>query len=160
MATCRTDAISLVEALEADAVVDYTQPESNRLIKEEGPLVYKITFALHIHSITSTCHYRYDIILNTSGQQGTPHLDCLKEWSFARYVTTTSPMLKNTDQYGILAGTAKNALDLLIPNIEGVLKRGATVRWGFFAPSQTGLSQITQLVQAGKVRNDDLYLYT
>ncbi|KAF4522529.1 hypothetical protein B566_EDAN009976 [Ephemera danica] len=129
-ATCRTDAVTLVESLGADTAVDYTQPEANRLIKEEGP---------------------YDIILNASGLQGTPHLDCMKEWSLARYVTITSPLLKNTDQYGLIAGTVKSALDLLMPNIEGVYKRGATVRWGFFVPSQLGLSQITELVQAGKI---------
>jgi hypothetical protein len=38
--TCSTDAEPLLESLGADVVIDYTKPDSEKQIKEEGPLVY------------------------------------------------------------------------------------------------------------------------
>lgn len=90
--------------------------------------------------------------MNTSGKAGTPHISCLKEWRLARYVTVSPPLLRNTDQFGLLAGGIKSALDLLTPNLQEMSAKGATVRWAFFVPSKQGLKQVTELTRSGKVR--------
>jgi hypothetical protein len=55
----------------------------------------------------------------------------------------------------LLAGGIKSAFDLITPNIQGISAKGATVCWGFFAPSKLGLKQITELTRAGRVSFDN-----
>jgi reticulon-4-interacting protein 1, mitochondrial len=95
---------------------------------------------------------RFDVILNASGQPDNPHLDCLKEWRMARYITLSPPWLKNTDTYGIPLGTIKSALDIAFQNVHLVRSKGAGVQWGFFTPSKKGLQQISDLVSRDKIR--------
>nr|CAD7401812.1 unnamed protein product [Timema poppensis] len=134
VATCSTDATSLVESLGANTVIDYTHPDSHRHIREEG---------------------KYDIILDTAGigsSEGPSYADCLKDWSLSKYITLTSPLLQNVDNHGPVAGMVKNALDLIVPNIRtGLVSGSSTVRWGFFLPTPQSLSEITELTEQGKI---------
>lgn len=82
-------------------------------------------------------------------------MDCAKfgyenlppSWKFKKFVTLNSPLMLNTDKYGVLPGLAASARDLLLPRITA----GKNVRWGFFLPSGDGFKCIDGLVKDGKV---------
>lgn len=62
-------------------------------------------------------------------------------------------MVKNFDEYGMLAGVAKNAADLTLVNINsGLLQKTSSICWGFFFPLECALTEITQDVAKGRVR--------
>lgn len=98
---------------------------------------------------------RYDIILDAAGLSETEfpaYLSLLKDWRLAKYITLRSPVLRNTDQMGLVGGMLRNAADLVIPNLTtGALLRGASLRWGYFAPINTGVREISRLAENGQV---------
>lgn len=132
--TCRSDAISLLESFGADCVIDYTHPDAEKQIREEG---------------------KYDIILDAAGlgaDAGPNYADCLKDWNLSKYITLRSPMLRNVDEYGVVLGMMKNTVDLIVTNVKtGVTSQCSTVRWGFFLPSSDAIKEITALVEQGKM---------
>lgn len=89
-------------------------------------------------------------MFNAAGKTDVEHIDTLKDWSFSKYITLTSPLLRNTNKYGLLGGMVKNAVDFVVPNIMS-LPKGASVRWAFFVPSKYGLQEITRLTESEKV---------
>ncbi|XP_066991829.2 reticulon-4-interacting protein 1 homolog, mitochondrial [Anabrus simplex] len=132
--TCRTDATPLLEALGADRVIDYTLPDHEQQIKEEG---------------------KYDIILDAAGigsDKGPNYAKYLKDFKLSKYITLKSPLLRNFDDYGIVGGMVKNAVDLIVPNIKtGTISTTSSVRWGFFFPAPGSIEEISSLVEQGKV---------
>ena len=127
VATCSSDAVSLVEKLGADAVIDYKLADADSRIIAEGP---------------------YNIILDCANQgpdeirsRGYPH---------CTYITLNSPLLKNIDQHGLIGGTVKNISELVKYNIPTADNK-SFVKWGFFAPSQTGMKILHELVESGEV---------
>ncbi|XP_014288761.1 reticulon-4-interacting protein 1 homolog, mitochondrial [Halyomorpha halys] len=133
VATCGTDAVSLVSNMSPDIVIDYQQKEAMREIELSG---------------------KYDIILDASGNVNyVSYVPYLKEWSNSKFITLKSPFLSNTDYYGLLGGLIKNASDLLKYNLSSnALAKGCTVRWGFFAPLGIGMTEIGQLVKTGQLK--------
>ncbi|XP_044751143.1 reticulon-4-interacting protein 1 homolog, mitochondrial-like [Coccinella septempunctata] len=125
-ATCATDAMSLVRSLGADDVFDYTQPD-------------------HIEKISTN---RYDIILDCAkfGIDRVPN-----EWKFGQYITLNSPLILNTDEYGLVGGLMKSTSSLLSQNIMK-LKDGKRVKWGFFIPSNSGFELIDRLAKNNQLR--------
>ncbi|KAG8281610.1 Reticulon-4-interacting protein 1, mitochondrial [Homalodisca vitripennis] len=132
--TCSTDAIPLVQSLGVQSVFDYTQPGVMEALGAGG---------------------KYDIILDAAGlpETGIPaYLTLLKEWRLAKYITLRSPMLRNTDQLGLVGGMLRNAADLVLPNLTtGALLRGASLRWGYFAPINAGVREISRLAESGQL---------
>lgn len=64
-------------------------------------------------------------------------------------------MLKNTDQLGLVGGMLRNAIDLVRPNVaSGAVMRGASLRWGYFAPISAGIREIAHLAQRREVITD------
>ncbi|KAG8237212.1 hypothetical protein J437_LFUL016049 [Ladona fulva] len=130
--TCSGDAIPLVESLGADAVIDYTDPNADILVLQEG---------------------KYDIILNAAGLRHPQHTKALKEQSLAKYITITSPLLRNADQHGIALGMARSAFDLISSNMNlrsaPFFLGGPSVRWGYFIPSSKAIEEITELAANG-----------
>lgn len=92
--------------------------------------------------------FRYDIILDCCNQG----IDAVraKGYSHNTYIGLNSPLLKNFDQYGLIAGSAKNIGDLIRYNAP-ILGNKSSVKWGFFTPSQTGINQIQKFVEKKKV---------
>lgn len=107
------------------------------LLRESKLLVFSF------YSIIQVC-FRYDIILDCAkfGYQNVP-----PSWKYNKFVTLNSPLMSNTDKYGVLAGLAVSARDLLLPRVT----TGKNVRWGFFVPSGDGLKFIDDLVKSEKV---------
>lgn len=108
--------------------------------------------------------YRYDLILDAAGipyENICNYTPLLK--SLSAFITLRSPILTNTDSYGMVAGMFKNAYDLIVPNLfsRAVLK-GSTIRWGVFMPLERGIKELARLVEEKKivVPLDNVYKFT
>ncbi|XP_054263827.1 reticulon-4-interacting protein 1 homolog, mitochondrial-like [Macrosteles quadrilineatus] len=134
VATCSTDAVPLVQSLGAQHVIDYTNPSALDAIKAAG---------------------KFDVILDAAGlpeDEFPKYLPLLKEWRLAKYITLRSPLLRNTDQLGLVGGMLRNAADLVVPNLTtGALLRGTSLRWGYFAPINAGVREISRLAESGQL---------
>ncbi|MBN3322938.1 RT4I1 protein, partial [Atractosteus spatula] len=129
--TCSQNAETLVRDLGADHVVDYTA----------GPVDSQLR-ALE----------RFDVILdNVGGDTEKWALSLLKPWSGAKYVTLVTPFLLNTDRLGVPNGMLQNGITIGRKALKNLCK-GVHYRWGFFAPSGPVLDEVSELVDAGKIR--------
>uniref|UniRef100_A0A023F1M1 Putative zinc-binding oxidoreductase n=1 Tax=Triatoma infestans TaxID=30076 RepID=A0A023F1M1_TRIIF len=130
--TCRTDAMPLLERLGADVIIDYTAADSMKNLERSGK--YDIIF----DCATNITHYTY--------------IPFLKDWSNSKYITLSSPLLSNTDKFGLMAGMVKNATEIVRSNIiSGAPTRGATIRWAYFLPLETGVNEIHALFTKKKI---------
>lgn len=126
VATCSSNAIPLVQSLGVDQTFDYADINFTNNIAEQG---------------------FYDIILDCAkfGYDKVP-----SEWRYNKFITLNSPLMNNTDNFGLLGGFAASAKDLLLANF-AKCPQGQSVRWGFFTPSQSGIQFIDKLVKNGKI---------
>lgn len=127
VATCSTDAVPIIQNLGVTKVIDYTSEESNTLLISESP---------------------YDIILDCAGR-GAAYATALP-WTYGSFVTFKSPMLKNFDAHGLIAGGFANVRDIVTNNLP-VLSGDGSVKWGFFWPSQSGIYYLKELAENGKL---------
>jgi len=99
--------------------------------------------------------FRYDLILDAAGisyENVGDYIPLLKGWSNASFITLRSPLLANTDSYGLVGGMFKNAVDLVIPNIlSGAVFKGSSIRWGTFVPLECGVKELAQLAEDKKI---------
>ncbi|XP_029155536.1 reticulon-4-interacting protein 1, mitochondrial isoform X2 [Nylanderia fulva] len=123
ISTCSSDAMDLLQSLGADIVIDYKQDDADSKIISEGP---------------------YDIILDCANR-GPEHVR-MKGYPHSTYIGLNSPLLKNTDQHGLVIGMAKNVQDFLKYNIPKAENKSC-VKWGFFIPSQSGINVLQKLVE-------------
>lgn len=83
---------------------------------------------------------------------GGAYTPLLKPWSWAKFITLRSPVLHNTDSYGMVLGMLKNAYDLVAPNVcSGAVFKGSTIRWGFFMPVERGIEELALLAAEKKI---------
>ncbi|KAI4883028.1 hypothetical protein NFI96_012491 [Prochilodus magdalenae] len=129
--TCSQNAERLVRGLGADDVVDYTA----------GPVEKKLQTL-----------EKFDVILdNIGGETESWALGLLKPWCGAKYVTLVTPFLRNTDHLGIADGMMQTGVTIATKALKHLTK-GVHYRWGFFAPSGRALDDISEMVDAGKIR--------
>ena len=74
-----------------------------------------------------------------------------KGYPHCNYITLNSPLLKNIDEHGLICGSMKNFADLLKYNLP-INEKKSLVKWGFFAPSPTGINMIQELVERKQVK--------
>ncbi|XP_062863573.1 reticulon-4-interacting protein 1 homolog, mitochondrial [Trichomycterus rosablanca] len=129
--TCSGGAERLVRGLGADDVVDYTAgPVERELQRLE----------------------RFDLVLdNIGGETEKWALALLKPWSGAKYVTLVTPFLRNTDQLGLADGMMQTGVTIATKALKHLAK-GVHYRWGFFTPSGPALDEISEVVDAGKIK--------
>ncbi|XP_060789264.1 reticulon-4-interacting protein 1 homolog, mitochondrial isoform X2 [Neoarius graeffei] len=129
--TCSQNAERLVRGLGADDVVDYTS----------GPVERKL------HTLD-----KFDLVLdNVGGETEKWALALLKPWSGGKYVTLVTPFLHNTDQLGLADGMMQTAVTIATKALKHLTK-GVHYRWGFFAPSGAALDDVSEIMDAGKIR--------
>ncbi|XP_060849742.1 reticulon-4-interacting protein 1 homolog, mitochondrial-like [Rhopalosiphum padi] len=133
--TCSTNAINLVKELGPDNIIDYTTVDAQKQLEQYG---------------------KYDLILDAAGipyeDIGGAYTPLLKPWSWAKFITLRSPVLHNTDSYGMVLGMLKNAYDLVAPNVcSGAVFKGSTIRWGFFMPVERGIEELALLAAEKKI---------
>lgn len=92
-------------------------------------------------------YFRFHIILDCAkiGYKNIP-----VDWKYDTYITLNSPLLINTDNFGVIPGLVQSANDLLSANLRR-FQEGSCVKWGFFIPSSTGFRFINSLIQEKKV---------
>lgn len=123
VATCGPDAVALIQNLGISKVVDYTAADSDTTLVTESP---------------------YDIILDCAGK-GSEYAGTLP-WTFGSYITFKSPLLKNFDSHGLVAGGIRNARDLFASNLSSLNGNG-NVKWGYFWPAQNGIQYLKTLAE-------------
>ncbi|KAJ8920869.1 hypothetical protein NQ315_015662 [Exocentrus adspersus] len=125
--TCSGDAMPMVQGLGADQVFNYKDEHFMKQVAQEG---------------------RYHIILDGAkfGYQNIP-----KSWQYDTYITLNSPLLTNTDRYGVLGGLVYSLNNLLEANV-GSQSAGGSVRWGFFVPCSNGFEFIDNIIKSGKIK--------
>lgn len=94
--------------------------------------------------------FSFDVILDCTGRTKDFQYSLLKPWSNAKYVTLSSPSLRNFDEHGIVGGMIKNGIDLLAANSSAILE-GKTLRWAYFIPSSSALTKLADLSREKKV---------
>ncbi|XP_053566567.1 reticulon-4-interacting protein 1, mitochondrial [Bombina bombina] len=130
-AVCSEDAFNLMKDLGADDVIDYKAADLEVQLKPRE---------------------LFDVILdNVGGTTEKLALQFLKPWSGATYVTLVTPFLLNTDRLGIADGMMRTGVTLSSKVVKHLCK-GIHYRWGFFTPSGSSLDEISELVEAGKIR--------
>ncbi|GFT29905.1 reticulon-4-interacting protein 1, mitochondrial [Nephila pilipes] len=125
-AICATDAIESVQNIGADIVLDYEDPEFKQNLRE--------------------LNGRFDVILdNVGGEYPDLTINLLKKWQNSRYITVVSPLLKNSDDRGIVLGTLMSAVQASFDTAMSV-KDGRTFRWAYFVPNGCALKSIAKLI--------------
>ncbi|KAJ8972799.1 hypothetical protein NQ314_000035 [Rhamnusium bicolor] len=125
--TCSTDAVSMVQCLGADRVFNYKDQDFEKQIELEG---------------------RYHIILDCA-KVGYQNIS--ESWQYDSYISLNSPLLLNTDKYGLMAGLVYSANNLLEANLNR-FGRGSIVKWAFFVPSHQGFEFINELICSEKIK--------
>lgn len=91
--------------------------------------------------------FSYDIILDGAklGHNSLP-----ASWKYSSYISLNSPLLQNTDDYGLLGGLAFSAATIIPTNIVNITE-GKCIKWAYFYPSNTGLKFVDDLVRTNRV---------
>lgn len=135
----------MVNSLGIDAVFDYTK---ETYVDGVAAIGRYYNFLLTTAHLFLSLLFRYDIILDC-GKVG--HENIPKSWKYNKYITLNSPLVRNTESYGLLGGLVASVGDLVSTNAPK-LPDGKSVRWGFFVPSSDGLKFVDRLIKSGKVR--------
>lgn len=126
------DAVSLVTALGADTIIDYTQAQWEVSLRELNG---------------------FDLILNcTRTLSSTFGMDFLKKWSNARYVHLQGALLRNISAYGWPVGLLNSALELGYDNFKGLYNGGATYHWAYVLPIKSGLKALMEMAHQGTLQ--------
>ncbi|ESO08492.1 hypothetical protein HELRODRAFT_74848 [Helobdella robusta] len=129
--TVNKDFLEKASELGATNIVDYTQPDCQFLLSSYGS---------------------YDFVLDTIRRNDFKNVLCLlKPDLSSKYVTLLTPVLPNTDKYGITLGLAKCKLDLACFVFEG-LKFGTKVGWAIYAPNGDALDEVAKLIENKKIK--------
>lgn len=129
--TCSSDATDLVVSLGADTVIDYTK---THVWNELGDME------------------RFDYILDPLGGEATDKAaKLLSPWKNAKLVTLNFPLLRNSDEMGVVAGLVKSAVTAGFTTLKG-LQSGGSIRWAAFNPNGKALDTVRRLVDDGKIR--------
>ena len=129
--TCNKSAVEwLKRESGADHVIDY---DSNEL---------------------SSLRNSFDLVINSASADkrvldGT--LECLKAGTESKYVTITSPLLKNFDSKGYVCGSIQTFKDVSCDTIRG-LKEGKQIRWAYFVPNGLALDHIRRHVEENQIK--------
>ncbi|KAL3086045.1 hypothetical protein niasHT_030469 [Heterodera trifolii] len=130
VATCSAEKMQLVEELGAKAV-DYRAKEAKEQLIAEGP---------------------FELILDCASTELAEWSDeLLGIWRCCVHVSVNSPLLRDTDRYGLSMGLASAGMKLLSRNLKPVLK-GCFALPAFFAPNSDCLHWVTESVERGQLR--------
>lgn len=124
---CSTRNVDLVRSLGADIVVDYKKDD----------------FAESLHE--------FDVAFDTAFDTEEKLLGTLRQGANAMYVSIVTPKIHMMDQYGVEEGLARaNAYLQDRQTEQGAL--GRRYDWSFMEPNGAALTEIAELVDAGKIR--------
>lgn len=123
------------------------------IVDGQYTFLYDVSYKLKIKYI---CGFdRFDIIVDCAGLGSGYAIE--SQLKFNKYVTFTTPILKNFDNLGLVRGLLTSVSNLFCPNVTA-LKHGGRIMWAYFVPSNEGITYIHNLVSSGKVCN--LFYYS
>lgn len=132
IATASAQDAEIVSNLGAKVVLDYSSPTLWNELRELS---------------------RFDVVLDAAGigQNST-----LLEYqplvhNAGAVVTLSSPVLQNTNQFGLLGGAVSSISHMMSQNVN-TCKDLRTTRWAFFRPDQSALISLSHLVSAGELK--------
>lgn len=120
-ATCSTSAIAVVEKLDVDRIIDYTDADVEERFRDLD----------------------FDIILDCAGLG--PAYATKMPWKYCRYVTLVPPILPNTDSSGLLLGLIRSAATLLVDNAQSLWYKRGLILWGIFRADRRGIEYLKKL---------------
>lgn len=128
--TCSTDAVEMVKSLGANQVIDYkVQDIRSKAENIKG----------------------FDFILDTAGSNIAENASTvLRPLRSSKYVTVVSPLLSNTDRYGLPLGTTVSVVQAFTHSIMS-LADGYSVRWAYFIPDGNALKTIGSMVEKKEI---------
>lgn len=127
-ATCSKDAVAYVEKLGVPDVIDYAAGDADEKIAASGP---------------------FDVVLDCAGK--TSAYASVIPCKFKQYITFNSPLLRNVEEFGLLAGSFKNLTDLIENNFSTMKSENGLVKWGYFLPAPHGIQYLQRLVERGQI---------
>ncbi|CAG2179704.1 unnamed protein product, partial [Oppiella nova] len=132
--TCSPDAMQFVMShTGADECVDYTNDNEMTETLSSGS---------------------FDFVLNAASAAAAldESIQSVAKWKAgAKYVTLTTPLLANTDRYGVLFGTGLSALTAIKQTIDGC-SQGYSSRWAYYWANPGALREITRAVQSNQIK--------
>lgn len=125
--TCSSRNADYVRSLGATNVIDY----HSQNFSDSGPI--------------------YDIVLDTIGDDYEGRsLTVLRRGGTCHYISLATPILSNTDKYGLTIGIIKSIFLLGLKKLSSKLK-GINYHWCMFKPNPGGLSTIAKLYEQGHI---------
>lgn len=131
VATCSEEK---VEWLENTLFVDQAIPYDDTL--QMSALTGRFDFVLDCGAYDRTSLTHCDIVEQS--------IKYLKPHSRAVYVTLSPPILSNTDQHGIVKGTAQTLLEAGRDTLKSLINLNSS-RWAVFLPNHSALKYVTSL---------------
>ncbi|XP_039262457.2 NAD(P)H oxidoreductase RTN4IP1, mitochondrial-like [Styela clava] len=125
--TCSEKSNSLCSSLGAADCFDYTLPDFNERILEEP---------------------RYDLVFDIVGSSNPEHAKSMLH-NGGTYVTLKSPLVQNTDDYGLLFGLSTSATSYLKTSL---FRNNIKIKWAYFAPDRLALLEVAKLVDEGLIQ--------
>lgn len=130
--TCHADKVQwLEEELKVDKAIDYN--DLDEMLRLRG----NFDFVLDCGVYDEVTQSRESVVGN--------NLEYLRPMRQSVYVTLSPPVLKNTDEEGIVVGGVKTAIDVVSDTIQG-LRNGNSARWAFFLPNKNALEYVANLL--------------
>lgn len=148
-ATCNKNAVEWLENESgADRVIDYDSNELSQLTDSFDLVINAASVKERVIEGTGEC-LKKGVESKERVIEGTR--ECLKKGVWSRYVTLTSPLLRNYDKGGYICGTIQTVRDMSCDTMKG-LRDGRQIRWGYFIPNGLALNHIRRLAEEGRVR--------
>lgn len=130
-ATCSAEKMDWLETeLFVDRAVDHNDSSSMESLKS------RFDFILDAGSYDSVSRVRSTIVKE--------NLKFLKPYSRGVYVTLSPPFLNNTDEFGVIPGTAKTVAEAILDSAGGLMSL-SSARWAFFLPNRSALQYVSTL---------------
>lgn len=131
MATCSEEKLDYLEnVLFVDRAIDYNDPSQMDSLKN------RFDFVLDCGDYESASKLHHDIV-----NHGT---ELLRPYNQSIYVTLSPPILRNTDEHGIIRGAAETVVAAVQDTLLG-LKNLNSARWAVFSPNKRALQYISSL---------------
>lgn len=137
---------ALVTATASNDAVDW--------LKSQVPLLDSIIDYTSDPNLSGLNNY-FDVVINAASMSSAPQLQVAALRTLKKdgtYVTLTSPLLSNLDQYGYLGGGLKSITEVAKDTVTMFRDGRKKLRWAFFYPSANGLAYMAQQSSIGRIQ--------
>ncbi|KAL3997175.1 Zinc-binding dehydrogenase family protein [Acanthocheilonema viteae] len=129
--TCSSDCFNTMQKLGA-IPINYKSAEALEKLISEGP---------------------FDVVLDCAQSELTEQSSkVMGLWRNSVHVSLSSPLLDDTDRYGILFGIASTGVKYFLKATLPIVRRGQWYSYAFFAPHPECMQQISEFLKDGKMK--------